>query len=298
MNKIILLWKFSRPHTLIGTFVSVTAILFVAAGGQLPGPEVWDDYLITLCAALCCNIYITGLNQWSDAEVDRINKPWLPLPAGLLSPAAALKIVLICLLLSLILSACLSAFFFSLVGGIALLGTIYSLPPFKWKRNHFLAAGTITLVRGILVNIGFYIHYKMIFRLPVFPDTTILLLTFFVVLFSIGIAWFKDIPDTEGDQKFRFGTLAVLIGKKATLQLGVAIVSTAYLSMILAAILHLLPNANYYILVHAFCLVLFFGAVFILDLSDAKSIKRFYLFYWILFFAEYVLFPAGLFLQV
>ncbi|MBK9399894.1 MAG: homogentisate phytyltransferase [Bacteroidetes bacterium] len=295
MKQLLLLWKFSRPHTLIGSFVSVTSLLFVALAGEHPGLELLPKYLLGLGAAVCCNIYITGLNQWSDVEVDRINKPWLPIPSGQLSSKGAMRIILVCLVLALLLAMMLSFFFLALIGSIAILGTIYSLPPFKLKRNHFFAAATITLVRGVLVNIGFYVHYKMILNESVIPDTTILLLTLFVVLFSIGIAWFKDIPDTDGDKKFAFGTLPLLIGRRATFRLGVALLTMAYLIMMYAGFMQLLPNGNYYLVTHVILLLLFIVAALSVKLSDSNSIKKFYLFFWVLFFLEYILYPLGLY---
>lgn len=296
MKELKLLWKFSRPHTLVGSFVSVTSVLFIALNGQSPDQEILVCYFFSLIAALACNIYITGLNQWSDIDVDKINKPWLPIASGKLSLASALRIVMVSGLLALVVAACLSGFFFMLISAIAMLGTAYSLPPLKLKRNHFLAAAAITVVRGLLVNIGFYIHYKLFLNQPVFPTVPILLLTLFVVFFSIGIAWFKDIPDTEGDREFSFSTLALLIGRKATLQAGVASVCIAYVIIIVAAWKQILPHPLFYIGVHALFLVSFLIAVKNLNLKEARSIKNFYLFFWMLFFLEYVFFPLGLYL--
>ena len=39
------------------------------------------------------NVFIVGVNQITDVEIDRVNKPELPIAAGDLSPAAARRIV-------------------------------------------------------------------------------------------------------------------------------------------------------------------------------------------------------------
>jgi len=44
--------------------------------------------------SLLINLYITGLNQLYDIELDRVNKPTLPLAAGDMSPAVGTAIVL------------------------------------------------------------------------------------------------------------------------------------------------------------------------------------------------------------
>ena len=74
-------WKFARPHTIIGTTLSVLALYIIAMGD---GSNFFDEsffiyslilLLITWISCLCGNVYIVGLNQLEDVEIDRINKP-------------------------------------------------------------------------------------------------------------------------------------------------------------------------------------------------------------------------------
>lgn len=294
MKALTTLWRFGRPHTLIGSTLSLVSIYAIAAAGPL-----WQLHLgslaISLLSALACNIYITGLNQWSDVEVDRINKPWLPIPAGELSRAQALRIVLVCGLLALASAASFSAGFFLLILGIMGLGTAYSLPPLKFKRSHVLAAGAITLVRGLLVNLGFYLHFRHEMGLGAVLTPVIWPLTVFVAAFSLGIAWFKDIPDTAGDAEYRFGTLAVRSGRRMAFLAGVAVVSAAYLFVMAAAAFGQLPAPAFYLGSHAVLLGAFLWQARSLAIEDDQQVKRFYMFFWGLFFAEYVLYPIGLF---
>jgi homogentisate phytyltransferase / homogentisate geranylgeranyltransferase len=92
----ITLWRFSRPHTLVGTTVSILGIYAIAAA-ELPGAALGDgvgDLALTLLAGAAVNIYIVGLNQCEDVEIDRINKPWLPIPAGRLGLRSAWWLVI------------------------------------------------------------------------------------------------------------------------------------------------------------------------------------------------------------
>jgi homogentisate phytyltransferase/homogentisate geranylgeranyltransferase len=213
MKKISVLWEFSRPHTIIGSTLSVLTLFCIALYGHQFQTNQLPILLISLLSGLCTNIYITGLNQWTDVDVDLINKPWLPIPAGDLSKDGAMRIVFVVGMIALLASAYLSFAFCALIFVIMLIGTAYSLPPLKFKRNHIAAASAISIVRGILVNIGFYVHFKyQLFHDPSF-NTIILPLVIFVTSFSIGIAWFKDIPDTEGDAQYEFGTLALSLGR-------------------------------------------------------------------------------------
>src|SRR3954449_9199132 len=100
------LWRFSRPHTIIGTTLSVLALYAIAvtrfAGGALDARLF--DLVWTLVAAWCVNIFIVGINQLEDVEIDRINKPFLPIAAGDLSPAAGRRIVAVCAVVPLVLA--------------------------------------------------------------------------------------------------------------------------------------------------------------------------------------------------
>ena len=85
------LWRFGRPHTLIGTSLSIIGLYVIAASVDRASNAV--DLLWTLLAGLCVNVFITGINQIEDVEIDRLNKPWLPIAAGDLSLEAARRVV-------------------------------------------------------------------------------------------------------------------------------------------------------------------------------------------------------------
>ncbi|MDX1909321.1 MAG: homogentisate phytyltransferase [Bacteroidia bacterium] len=290
------LWQFSRPHTLIGSTVSLVALFAIAVHDIPTLRGVLTLLLPSLISAWGCNIYITGLNQWSDVDVDRINKPWLPIPAGRLTRAQALVIVIVSGIISLGTAAMLSPAFFGLILLIVLIGTAYSLPPLKFKRNHIAAASAITLVRGLLVNAGFYVHFRYELTGAIELHQAMWPLIVFVAAFSLGIAWFKDIPDTAGDAEYQFGTLAVQAGRGRAFLYGVIVVSAAYLYVCWAGWAGYLPRPAYMISVHLLCLGLFWWQASRLQVKQDGAVKRFYLFFWGLFFAEYLLYPIAFYL--
>ena len=94
--------------------------------------------LFALVPSLLINIYVVGLNQLYDVEIDKVNKPNLPLASGEMTMASGNVVVGASLVVGLLLgwsSARWSsaALRLTLVGS-ALLGTIYSLPPFSPQR--------------------------------------------------------------------------------------------------------------------------------------------------------------------
>lgn len=296
MNSLKILWQFSRPHTIIGSTLSILAIFAIAVGTSTYDFIPTSVLPLSLLSAIACNIYITGLNQWSDIDVDKINKPWLPIAAGTLSKQNALRIVLVCGFISLLSAALLSLPFFLLILLIMSIGTAYSLPPLKLKKNYIAAAAAISVVRGLLVNIGFYLHFRheltgtWSFTIAIIP------LTIFVTAFSIGIALFKDIPDTEGDAEYKFGTLAVKNGRRSAFLIGVGVVSFAYLYIIFGALVGQLPSEWFYIFTQAIALAFFLYQSRKLNVGDDKQVKRFYMIFWGLFFIEYIVYPLGFYL--
>jgi len=291
INKLKILWQFSRPHTIIGSTLSILSVYLLC---YLQPDGKFDAFvlLISLISALACNVYITGLNQWSDVEVDKINKPWLPIAAGTLSKEAGLRIVLISGGISILCTLFFHWIFAAMILSILAIGTAYSLPPLKFKRHHLAAAGAISLVRGLMVNVGFYLHFRqsMIGELTI--DTAIWPLVIFVSAFSLGIAWFKDIPDTAGDAVHKFGTLAVNTGRKTAFFAGVFVVSAAYLFLAVASLAKLFPNHVFGAVFHITVLLVFQYKSLKLDLKDEEAIKQFYMFFWVLFFAEYLVYPG------
>ena len=82
------LWRFSRPHTVVGTAVSIVALWSLA-----PERTGIADLLAVIVAGLAVNVFIVGINQIYDVEIDRINKPFLPIAAGELTLRAARLVV-------------------------------------------------------------------------------------------------------------------------------------------------------------------------------------------------------------
>jgi homogentisate phytyltransferase/homogentisate geranylgeranyltransferase len=161
------------------------------------------------------NLYITGLNQLFDVEIDRINKPTLPLASGELSIRAGAAIVAVALAAALCLSwahwtYCSFALRVTLVGS-ALLGTAYSVPPFRLKRFPVLAAICIIGVRGALVNWGFITHASTVLQAYGFAASGPMVWppVVFFSLFGAVIAIVKDVPDVTGDAMFGIRSFSV-----------------------------------------------------------------------------------------
>jgi homogentisate phytyltransferase/homogentisate geranylgeranyltransferase len=290
------LWRFSRPHTIVGTTLSVLALYAIAvtdrAGGDLGAAlsHLWW----TLVAAWCVNVFIVGINQLEDVEIDRINKPFLPVAAGDLSPAAGRRIVVAAAVVPLVLAVTQGAVE---VGAVALglaVGTAYSVPPLRLKRFPALASLSITFVRAAVVNLGVWLHFSHALGggSAIHPGVWALIAV--TVPFSFAIAILKDVPDVEGDRRYAIATFSVRLGARPVLALGVAALTFAELGMASAgaalldgASAPLIAGAH---LAAAAALWLWAGRI---DLADRATITRFYMRVWLLFFLEYAIVAAA-----
>ncbi len=293
------LWLFSRPHTLIGTSVSILGI-YVIAATVLPGVAVGDglgDLALTLLAGAAVNLYIVGLNQCEDVEIDRINKPELPIAAGRLGLRTAWWIVVACALLALGMALSQGWVETVAVGSALAIGTAYSSPPLRLKRYPALAAASISVVRALVVNLGVYLHFASSLGgrpgLSALPDA-IVALTLFVLPFSFAIAVLKDVPDAEGDRRYRIGTFTVRLGADAAFRMGMAALVAGYLGMAVAGPL-LVDDASPWVLAvgHLACLAVLLVLAARADPNDPAGFTRFYMRVWALFFFEYLLVPAA-----
>ncbi len=285
-------WLFARPHTIIGTSLSVFCLYLIAAAdygfGQLPA------LLLTWISCLGANVFIVGLNQLTDVEIDRINKPKLPLAAGTFTIQTGWIIVTVCVIISLIIAFAYGQELLITVVASLLIGIAYSLPPIRLKRFSFWAAACIFIVRGVIVNVFLYLHFqRLLFRAGALPDH-IVLLTAFVFGLSLAIAWLKDLPDTEGDRLYEIATLSVRFGRNRVLQLTQILLILCYGGMVIAGLIGV-PNVNNGVIVISHLLmggfILWKSRAVALD--DIASITRFYMLIWTFFFAEYILYTIA-----
>lgn len=149
------LFSFTRPHTLYGSLVAIPCILIYSLlplkPPGLPPVGAIPALLAALLPSLAANAYITGLNQLTDLDIDLVNKPFLPLPSGKLKYSTARLFVLFMLLASmapaLYSPSFSSPFLVPTIVVSVILGTIYSLPPFRLKRFPTLAMLCISFTR-------------------------------------------------------------------------------------------------------------------------------------------------------
>jgi homogentisate phytyltransferase / homogentisate geranylgeranyltransferase len=286
------LWRFSRPHTMIGTGLSVVGLYLIAVA-ELPTSGL-DHLWWVLVAGAGVNVAIVGLNQLTDVEIDRVNKPHLPLAAGLLSRDAAWRIVAVAAAVPVALALTQGPLETAAVLAALAVGAAYSAPPLRLKRYPVAAALSISGVRAAVVNLGVYGHFSLAFGGDLRIPAPVWALTLFVLPFSFAIAVLKDVPDREGDRRFRIATFTVRLGSQRAARLGLGALALAYAGMIVLGPL-LLDDAQPVVLAvgHAAALGLVLWWARSADPTDRDSFGAFYMRVWALFFLEYVLVPVA-----
>ena len=223
----LVLWRFTRPHTIIGSALAIPALHILAAPTYAAAfsMRTLKSVVFAMIPALLMNLYITGLNQVTDVEIDKINKPNLPIAAGDLSLKTGIITVIVSLILSLLMGISHPAFgtqglnmalWFS-----GILGTMYSMEPIRLKRYPFLALFCIVAVRGAVINAGFFAHAKVAafghtstVMQCLSSDSRCMLSSLYFAIFGVVIALMKDVPDVKGDAISDVRTFSVRLGQK------------------------------------------------------------------------------------
>lgn len=278
---------FARPHTVIATTVQAITLFLIVGGRDGLARGSLGTVALTLAASLALNLYVVGLNQLTDVAIDRINKPWLPVAAGTLSPQGARLLVTGAALLAVGLAAVAGVYLLATVILIMLIGSAYSLPPTRLKRFPLAAALSIAVARGVIANLGLALHYQAQLGGPL-PAQTLGLLGLFFFGFGLVIAIYKDIPDDDGDRMHAIETFTTRLGKRRALDLGRAVLTLCYALPIGLALASLPDVGALFLLVsHAVIIALFWAVSGRVDLGQRRSVSSFYMFLWALFYAEF-----------
>ena len=284
------IWEFSRPHTILGTTITVIAMFLITSANLDLLTQMDFIYLtLTLISSLLANVYIVGINQIYDVDIDKINKPYLPIAAGEISVKQAKILVVLSAILSLAISILVSFYLTIVVILGMLIGTAYSIPKTRFKTKPFLASFSISFVRGVLGNIGLYLSYESVlsFTRPNI-GIVVIFLTIFILINSSVIAIFKDIPDIEGDKKYNIRTFSVRLGQQKIFSVSIFLIMANYLfAMIAGLLIQGVWDQFLVITIHLVVMLIFFQQSRKVIINDKISIWRFYKKIWKFFYLEY-----------
>ncbi|MEM1279774.1 MAG: chlorophyll synthase ChlG [Cyanobacteria bacterium P01_H01_bin.152] len=190
----------------------------VVCGAASSGQYVWSLEYVLLAAA-CMLLsgpllagYTQTINDFYDREIDAINEPYRPIPAGAISTSQVVTQILVLLIggigVAYVLDQWAGHEFPTItvlaIGG-SLLSYIYSAPPLKLKQNGWL--GNYALGASYIA-LPWWAGHALFGEL----NLTIVLLTLFYSLAGLGIAIVNDFKSVEGDRQLGLKSLPVMFG--------------------------------------------------------------------------------------
>ena len=224
-----------RPFTLLAPLIGgLSAALMALAIDPLPkfagrfisngmfiGPEFswtypfvyWEFPLLELITGVSALILVNAgsnvLNQVYDLRIDKINKPYRPIPSKIITMNEARTIAWVVYLITLWRTAAVgSGAFLFLILLIMLITIFYSIPPIQLKKRFFISNISIAFARGML---GFVAGW-CIFGDPF--NQTPWLIGLVMSIYLIGAVTTKDFTDVKGDKKYNMKTLPVVFGNQ------------------------------------------------------------------------------------
>ncbi|RYQ95139.1 hypothetical protein Ahy_B08g090191 [Arachis hypogaea] len=207
--------------------------------------------------------FIMGVNQVSDVEIDKINKPDLPLATGEYSFTFGVILVASSLLTSLGLAWMVGSkpLIWSIIVAAGLMAAYsINLPLLRWKRSTFLAVLSNAMSPLASFHIGPFLHMK-------------------------------DLGDVEGDKAAGLKTLAIRLGVKQVFWLCISLIQMAYgIAITMGALSPVLWSKIVTVLTHVIMVLYVWNyAVNSVDLSSKDSLQSFHMFMFKLVTVESVL---------
>jgi geranylgeranylglycerol-phosphate geranylgeranyltransferase len=202
LNKLNAILQLTRPVNVLITFLSV----LVAAG--IAGPL--EPASAVLLAGFSAGLIMAAgntMNDYYDVEIDLVNKPRRPLPAGKVNRETALIAALSEFFIGIILSAMASRSMFLIALSVSALIYLYAA---RLKRTILWGNFVVSLSAAAV-----FIYGGMAVRHPgeaLFPA----ILAFF---FHLGREIIKDMEDVEGDRRGNATTFPIRYGFPASIKL-------------------------------------------------------------------------------
>jgi len=243
-----------RPFTLLAP-----AVGGVSAG--LIGLAAVNDFTLTsaiiinnltalvwgVSTLVLINAASNALNAAYDVDIDKINKPYRPIPSGVVTKDEARSFAWVLYLIIIWRAATAFQLTYSFLVLCIMLITIgYSMPPLRFKQRLWWSNISVAWARGML---GFVAAWA-IFDDPLLPhgglpfDLTPFMIGGIMFLFLIGATTTKDFTDIEGDRKYGANTLPVYYGPRKAAMYSAPFLVIPFLLIPIAAFLGILkPQA-------------------------------------------------------
>jgi 4-hydroxybenzoate polyprenyltransferase len=269
-----------RPFTLMAPIIGGTSAALISYRvniGTIPMPYMadvfpylrWDFPEATtiiwgVLALVFVNAASNTINQVYDLDIDKVNKPYRPIPSERITKDEARTLAWILYLLTLWRAAWLNRTFAFFILLLMLMTIAYSVPPMRLKKRLWVNNGAIAVARGLF---GFVAAWSMFDENP-FDNSDPWAMGLVMCIFLFGTITTKDFTDIKGDSKYGMRTIPVVFGTRF------AAAFTALFFILPFVVLPLLTMFGYLISETFVLTVLMVWGVYVLVLIHEAAYKR------------------------
>ena len=249
-------YRLSRPIN------ALAGCIAVVLSGYVAGAASWWPIIMAAITVLLITISTNAWNDYIDIEIDRVNKPERPLPAGRISPRGALIFSFAGTALSLITAAFINqpAFFIALGSNILLY--LYS-----WKLKCSVLFGNA----AVATIIALCFIFGGVAAGNIQPTLMLAVTVFFAMM---GREILKTMADHKGDMQQNCKTIAVVWGKKvAGIFVGIFLGISA-LAMLATYFIEQYSPVYLYLVVFMMCPLFVYIAINAKESASGEKLER------------------------
>ncbi len=220
-----------------------------------------ERWFLAIISCFLLTSYANVLNDFFDYELDKLAKPYRPLPSGQISLRKALVISILLLI---------SGLFFSAKGGwdmfsFALFNSfLIFLYNYKLKKNLF--DGNIC--------VGFLGASPFLYGGLALHSTDVLIPFSVALLFHISREIIKDIEDTQFDLQFGYKTLPIIWGRYYALLFSNFVFSASFIFLLMPLWFKIYSKLYAVIAIPPAFLCSFYFPKVVLDISKVKKLNK------------------------
>ncbi|XP_052730524.1 glycinol 4-dimethylallyltransferase [Vigna angularis] len=297
-NFMAVLYQFINPYAMYGrSSAAISASLVAVQCLSDITPLFFIGLLQALIPHLFMDLYVNGVNQVFDFEIDKINKPYLPLVAGKISFRSCAIIVALSAILGLGLNLMIGST--ALIWNFVLSATLWTcysvnLPFLRWKQYPVMASLVTIVTWAYIFPITYFLHMQtFVLKRPLLFTRSLIVSLLFMSFYTTGIALAKDIPDVEGDIKHGVNSFSARLGQKKVFWICVFLYEMAFGVAFLAGASSSSPFSIKFVT----CLgnvvlgsILWYQTKYV-DVTNPASTRSFYSLNWKLMMGAHVLLP-------
>ncbi len=249
-------YKLGRPINALAGCIAVFLSAYVA------GPASWWPVIMAAITVLLITVSTNAWNDYIDIEIDRVNKPERPLPAGLISPRGALIFFIAGSALSLVTAA-----FINLPAFFIALGSNLLLYLYSWKLKCTVLFGNA----AVATIIALCFIFGGVAAGSIRPVLMLAVTVFFAMM---GREILKTMADYKGDLQQNCSTISTVRGKKTAGIFVMVFLGITAVMMLAIYFVEQYSPAYLYLVVFVMCPLFAYIGLNAISSADSEILER------------------------